>query len=145
MGPISIISIISGPQTIEIIEIIEMGPISIISINFFPLAWLESMSTGEAVWDLIERAVEFMDSWTQKKLTTILNGDQTRWTPHPCEEGSLVSPSVSQGNRFLAIKATKISHEAKHDTLTVPFSLYPIIKLVACQGQYSRVNRERPQ
>ena len=31
MGPISIISIILGPQTIEIIEIIEMGPISIIS------------------------------------------------------------------------------------------------------------------
>ena len=85
------------------------------------------MSTGEAVWDLIERAVEFMDSWTQKKLTTILNGEQTRWTPHPCEEGSLVSLSVSQGNRFLAIKATKISHEAKHDTLTVPFSLYLII------------------
>ena len=27
MGPISIISIISAPQTIEIIEIIEMGPI----------------------------------------------------------------------------------------------------------------------
>ena len=42
---------------------------------FFPLAWLESMSTGEAVWELIERAVEFIDLWSEEEWTTILNGD----------------------------------------------------------------------